>query len=52
MPSKRTIPTAINKTIDKIHFDIDTEIAEAFAFAESSSFPDQKEAYEGVFLSE
>ena len=41
-----------NKTIDKIHFDIDTEIAEAFAFAESSSFPDQKEAYEGVFLSE
>ena len=41
-----------NKIIDKIHCDIDTEIEEAFAFAESSSFPDQKEAYEGVFLSE
>ena len=41
-----------NKLLSKIHEDINKEIIDAFEFAEASPFPDQKEAYEGVFSSE
>ena len=41
-----------NNLIEKIHNNIANEIKEAFEFAETSPFPEQKEAYEGVFFSE
>ena len=46
---KKLLDNALIKQIDK---DIENEINEAFTFAESSPFPNQKEAFEGVFSSE
>lgn len=46
---KKLIDNALIKKIDK---DIENEIIEAFNFAETSPFPNQKEAFEGVFSSE
>jgi TPP-dependent pyruvate/acetoin dehydrogenase alpha subunit len=35
--------------IENIKSEIDLEVKRAFEFAEGSSFPDQTEAYDGVY---
>jgi TPP-dependent pyruvate/acetoin dehydrogenase alpha subunit len=36
-------------SVEKIKSEIDSEVGNAFKFAESSPFPAQSEAYDGVY---